>query len=302
MKTSYSGLIAAVFTPMKENGSLNLDIVPKIVDHLIADGIKGMYVCGSTGEGPLLSTEERKATAKAYINIARGKLPSIVQVGHNSLTEACGLAAHAEQAGADAIAAVPPIYFKCTTVDNLIDCMAIIASAAPQTPFYYYHIPILTDGNFDMVEFLDKGVKKMPNLAGIKYSSLTLFEFQDCLNHDDGRFDILFGCDEMLLGGLATGAVGAVGSTFNFAGPLYNKVIDAFEKGDMEMARKWQLLSVKMIKMLCGYRGQPAFKAIMKLLGLDCGPNRLPLQTLSETELDSMKRDLEEMGFFDWGR
>lgn len=302
MKTSYSGLIAATFTPMKADGSLNLEMVPKVVDHLVADGIKGMYVCGSTGEGPLLSIEERKATAEAHINAGKGKIPSIVQVGHNSLIEAQGLAAHAEQAGADAIAAVPPTYFKCASVDNLVECMAMIASAAPKTPFFYYHVPGLTGGNFDMVEFLEKGAAKMPNLAGIKYSSLTLFEFQECLDHNNGRFNILFGCDEMLLAGLATGAPGAVGSTFNFAGPLYNKVVDAFEKGDMELARKCQLLSAKMIKMLFGYRGQPAFKAIMKLLDLDCGPNRLPLKSLSDTEVDAMKRDLEEMGFFDWGR
>ena len=131
----------------------------------------GMYVCGSTGEGPLLSTEEGKATAEAHIAAGKGKIPSIVQVGHNSLAEAQGLAAHAEQAGADAIAAVPPTYFKCTTVDNLVDCMAMIASAAPNTPFFYYHVPGLTGGNFDMVEFLEKGAAKMPNLAGIKYRS-----------------------------------------------------------------------------------------------------------------------------------
>ena len=262
----------------------------------------GMYVCGSTGEGPLLSTEERKATAEAHIAAGKGKIPSIVQVGHNSLAEAQGLAAHAEQAGADAIAAVPPTYFKCTTVDNLVDCMAMIASAAPNTPFFYYHVPGLTGGNFDMVEFLEKGAAKMPNLAGIKYSSLTLFEFQECLNYNDGQFNILFGCDEMLLGGLATGAPGAVGSTFNFAGPLYNKVIDAFNEGDMELAQKYQLLSVKMVKMLYGYRGQPGFKGIMKLLGVDCGPNRLPLQSLSDTEAEAMKRDLDKIGFFDWGR
>ncbi|MCK5000464.1 MAG: dihydrodipicolinate synthase family protein [Anaerohalosphaera sp.] len=302
MNTTYTGLIAATFTPMKPDGSLNLDMVAPMVDHLIADGIKGMYVCGSTGEGPLLSTDERKATAKAHIDTAKGKLPSIIQVGHNSLTEARGLAAHAQSIEADAIAAIPPMYFKCTTVDDLVDCMAIIASAAPDTPFYYYHVPGLTGGNFDMIEFLKQGSEKIPTLAGIKYSNITLFEFQDCLHYDNGKYSLLFGCDEMLLAGLATGAPGAVGSTFNFAAPLYNRIIDAYNKGDMKLAQELQLLSVRLIKMLFGYKGQPAFKAIMKLLGIDCGPNRMPLRSLDKNEAEASERDLEAMGFFDWAR
>ena len=302
MNTTYTGLIAATFTPMKPDGSLNLDNVAPLVDHLIADGIKGMYVCGSTGEGPLMSSDERKATAQAHLDAAKGRIPSIIQVGHNSLAEAKDLAAHAQKIEAAAIAAVPPTYFKCDTVDDLVDCMAIIAAAAPDTPFYYYHVPGLTGGNFDMVEFLEKGAQKIPTLAGIKYSSLTLFEFQNCLHYDNGKFNILFGCDEMLLAGLATGAPGAVGSTFNFAGPLYNRIIDAYNAGDMKLAQSLQLKSVQLIKMLYGYRGQPAFKAIMKLLGVDCGPNRMPLRALEQNEVDAMKRDLDKIGFFEWAR
>ncbi len=302
MKNYYEGLIAATFSPMKKDGSINTNIIPAIVEHLIADGVKGLYICGSTGEGPLLSTTERKEIAHAYITAAKGKLPCIVQVGHDSLTEARELAAHAQHSDADAIAAIPPTYFKCNSVDNLVSCMAQIAASAPKIPFYYYHVPALTGGSFDMIEFLDKGANQIPNLAGIKYSNITVHEFQDCLNYNNGQFDILFGCDEMLLSGLATGARGAVGSTFNFAGPLYNKIIKSFQAGDMEKARHYQLLSVRMIRMLYGFRGQPAFKSIMKLIGLDCGPNRLPLQSLDDNEIENMKLKLEETDFFNWAR
>lgn len=302
MKSNYSGLIAAVFTPMQRNGSLNLEQVPSIVEHLVQDRVDGLYVCGSTGEGPSLSSEERCATAKAYVEAARGKLPVIIQIGHNSLVEARKLAVHARTIGADAVAAVPPSYFEISSVETLVACLAEITSAAPDLPFFYYHIPSLTGADFDMVEFLRQGGERMENLAGIKYSSPAVDELQACVELGDRRFTVLFGCDEMLLSGLCVGVNGAVGSTFNFAAPLYRRIIIAFEQGDMKQARKYQALSVEMVRTFYRYRSQPGFKGVMKLIGLDCGPNRLPLETLRPEELEAMKKELDAIGFFDWAR
>ena len=295
MKTNYSGLIAAAFTPMKPDGSINIEQVKPITDYLVADGIKGLYVCGSTGEGPLITTEERKNIAAAYVKAAQKRIPVIIQVGHNSIQEACELARHAQAINADAIAAIPPSYFNIDSIDTLMDCFEKITSAAPDVPFFYYNIPQLTGTNFDMVDFLRLGLKRLPTLAGIKYSALSVYEFQECIEFADGRFNILFGCDEMLLSGLAAGAPGAVGSTFNFAAPVYHHVIKSFKSGDMESARRYQSLSVNMVRLLLRYRGQPAFKAFMSLLGFDCGPNRLPLKTLTTDKVLNMKKDLEKM-------
>jgi N-acetylneuraminate lyase len=300
MENRYAGLIAAVFTPMGEDGSLNLGQIPSVVDHLVRAQIGGLYVCGTTGEGPSLSSEERRATATAYVEAAAGKLPVIVQVGHNSLTESRGLVSHAETIGADAVSAMPPAYFKFESLKTLIDCLAEIASAAPKLPLFYYHIPSMTGMDFDMVEFLRECSKRLPNLAGIKYSHLAVDEYQACLELENRRFDVLFGRDEMLLSALCVGAAGAVGSTYNFAGPLYRRIIDAFARGDLREARRCQALSVEMVRILCRYRGQPAFKAAMKLIGPDCGPNRLPLETLTSEELQAMKNELAGIGFFDW--
>ncbi|AQT68681.1 N-acetylneuraminate lyase [Anaerohalosphaera lusitana] len=302
MNSRFSGILAAVFSPMDENGKVNTGVVPAIVDSLVADGVSGIYVCGSTGEGPLLAREERMEVAEAYTKACKDKMPVIVQVGHDSIAEAKVLAEHAAGLGADAVAAVPPTYFKCPSVENLVDCMAEISEAAGDAPFYYYHVPALTDGVFSMVDFLRLGEGKIRNLEGIKYSALTVFECQECLNYAEGKYNILFGCDEMLLSGLVVGVPGAVGSTFNFAAPLYNKIMDAYKAGDLERARELQLLSVKMVNTLFKYRGQPAFKAMMGILGVDCGPNRLPLKSLDSDEVAALKKDLEDIGFFDWGR
>ena len=163
-----SGLIAATFTPMRPDGSLNLAMAKPIVDHLIRSGVSGLYVCGSTGEGPLLTTEERKDTAAAYVEAAAGRLPVVVQVGHSSVVEARDLAVHAQQIGADATSAVAPYYFKPNSVAVLVDCLAEIAGGAPKLPFYYYHIPELSGVNANTVELLRHAPTKMPNFAGIK--------------------------------------------------------------------------------------------------------------------------------------
>jgi N-acetylneuraminate lyase len=300
MKYQLSGLVAATFTPMRPDGSLNLAMAKPIVEHLIRSGVSGLYVCGSTGEGPLLTNDERKATAAAYVEATAGRLPVVVQVGHSSMFEARQLAAHAQEIGANATSAVAPYYFKPNSVGSLVDCLAEIAGGAPKLPFYYYHIPALSGVDVDAVELLRKVPAKIPNFAGIKYTAPTTDEFQTLLEMQDDHYCILFGRDEMLLSGLAVGAQGAVGSTYNFATPLYNRVIAAYKRGDVEEARRWQSRAVAMVRILLRYRGHAGLKATMSLLGLDCGPNRLPVVTLKPEEAEKMRLELDTLGFFPW--
>jgi N-acetylneuraminate lyase len=294
-----TGLVAATFTPMQPDGSLNLAMAKPAVEHLIRAGIGGLYVCGSTGEGPLLTTEERKATAAAFVEAAAGRLPVIVQVGHSSVAEARQLAAHAQRIGASAVSAVAPYYFKPNSVAVLVDCLTEIAAGAPNLPFYFYHIPLLSGVSLDMVELLQQAAK-IPTFAGIKYTAPTVDEYQTLLGMSEGGLDILFGRDEMLLSGLAAGAKAAVGSTFNFAAPLYRRLMAAFHRGDVAEARRCQGLSVAMIRVILRYRGHAGLKGVMKLCGVDCGPNRLPIVSLKPQELEEMRRELDALGFFDW--
>jgi N-acetylneuraminate lyase len=296
------GLVPAVFTPMHMDGSLNLGQIGPIVDQLIAEGVRGLYVCGSTGEGVLLTSEERRAVAEAYVRASAKRIPVIVQVGHNSLAEARGLAEHAQAIGADAISATPPTYFKPESLEMLVRCLSEITAAAPELPFYYYHIPRKTGVEVDAVRFLELCAQKLPSLVGIKYSYFTVFELQACTEVEGGRYNLLFGSDEMLLSGLSAGAHGAVGSTYNFAAPLYQRIIDAFERSDLKEAQRLQGLSVKMIREIMNYEAMPSLKAMMKLIGLDCGASRLPLETLSPDDLEGLRSRLEAIGYFEWGR
>lgn len=293
------GLISATFSTFHTDGLVNLEPIPAIVDKLVDDGLKGIFICGTNGEGPNLTVEERMAVAEAYMASAKGRLSVFVHVGHTSIAESRKLAAHAEQIGADAISAVAAFYFKPADVSNLADSMAQIAAAAPGIPFYYYHIPALTGVGMDMLEFLRLGEKRIPNLAGIKYTAATIHEYQACLNHEGGRFDVLYGYDELLLPALAVGAKGAVGSTYNFAAPLYLRVMELFRAGQLEAAQEQQLLLVNMIREMVKFPAIPAQKAIMEMVGFDLGPSRLPLASLSAQDKTRLQERLEAIGFFE---
>lgn len=295
-----SGLIPATFTPMHTDGSLNLGLIPPMVDFLIDKKLTGLYVCGSTGEGVSLTTDERKTVAAAFVKATRGRIPVILQVGHTSLAEARSLAAHAQEIGADAISAVPPFYFKPASLDANVRCMAQIASAAPDLPFYYYHIPQMTGVQVDVADLLAAGSRVIPNLVGAKYSIHDVYNLQAAAELEHGRFNLLFGSDEMLLSGLAAGAPGAVGTTYNFAAPVFQRVIDAFQRSDMATAKLHQGQTVQMIRLGVRFGGTPAFKLMMKFLGFDCGPMRLPMMPISPEKEAAFKDALTELGFFEW--
>jgi len=151
----------------------------------------------------------------------------------------------------------------------------------------------------DMIEFLRLGGRRIPNLAGIKYTAATIQEYQSCLNYGEGRFDILYGVDELLLPALAAGARAAIGSTYTFAAPLYLRTMEAFQRGDMEAARDQHAYLVEVIRILLRYPPIPGQKAIMQMLGWDMGPCRLPLATLDKESFDEFYRELDALSFFD---
>ena len=253
-----SGLIAAPFTPMQRDGSLNLELIPKYADWLASNDVESAFICGTTGEGFSLASDERMLVAEAWVKNAQKKLKVIVHVAHNSLDESRQLTAHAERIGAHAIASIGPTFFRPNSVEQLVDFCQPVAAAAPSLPFYYYHMPAMTGVNLPMIEFLRVAAKRIPNLAGIKFTDENLMSYAQCLNFEDGRFNILFGRDEILLAALALGATGAVGSTYNYMAPIYHKLREAFAGGDFAAARRWQMLSIQIIAVMARHGGLPA--------------------------------------------
>ena len=294
-------LVAATHTPFHADGSLNLAIVEKQAAHLLNGGVKFVFIGGTNGESHSLTCDERKALATRWMEVARGsEIKVIVHVGANCLADARALAAQAQTLGAAAVSALAPCYFKPRNVSALVDCCTDIAAAAPELPFFYYDIPSMTGLSLSAAEFLAQARERIPNLAGIKFTNPDLMMFQQCLRFDGSAFSIPWGCDEYLLGALALGATGAVGSTYNFAAPIYRRLRHAFAVGDLVKAREEQFRSVQLVATLAplGYMG--AAKAVMKMLGVDVGPARLPNGNLNAEQQRSLRADLEKLGFFDW--
>lgn len=297
-KQKLEGLIAAPFTPMTADGALNMSAVKPYADLLAASGVKGVFICGTTGESASLTTDERKAVAEAWVAAAAGRLKVIVHVGSNCAADAIALARHAEQSGADAIGAMAPYFFKPQTAAELVAWFTPIANSN-SLPFYYYNMPSMSGVSVPVAEFLALGGKAMPTLAGVKFTHNNLMEMSQCLMLDGGRYEVLHGYDEILLCGLSLGATAAVGSTYNYAAKVYNRLIEAFRAGDIAAAAALQQYSVKIVEVIIkhggGVRGG---KAIMRLMGVDCGSCRLPLAPFTEAEYTCLKAELEAIDFF----
>jgi len=294
------GLIAAPFTPMYENGSINLLMIEKYADKLKKDGLIGVFICGTTGEGMLMTNEERIAVTEKWIEEQNDDFKVIVHVGTTSAKQSKELASHAQEFGAYGTGSMGPVFLKPGKVEQLVEFCEEVASGAPDLPFYYYHIPSVSGVDLSMVEFLTLAGPRIPNLAGIKFTHNNFMEMQQCLQLDGGKWDILHGYDEVLLAGLAFGAEGAVGSTYNFMAPLYNQIIDDFKNGDVESARDKQKKTVEIIEILLKYNGAiVAGKTLMQSCGIDCGPCRFPLRNLTENECNKLINDLKNVEFFE---
>jgi N-acetylneuraminate lyase len=297
------GLVAATHTPFHADGTLNLSAVERQAKHLLGAGIRTVFIDGSTGESHSLSLDERLRLAARWMDVCRGTpLRVIVHVGANCLDDAATMAAEAGKLGVAAIAALAPSYFKPGSLDALVECCRKIALSAPETPFYYYDIPVLTGVVFSMPEFLEKVAARVDNFAGIKFTSPDLMAYQQSLRAAEGRFDIPWGMDESLLAALALGARGAVGSTYNFAAPLYQRLWKCFAAGDIQAAREEQFRSVQLIRLLASYGYMGAAKALMGMLGVDVGPARLPQGNPAAEQVSRLRGELERLGFFDWIR
>lgn len=296
-----TGLIAAPHTPCNADYSLNPEAVPGQALHLANTGVKGVFVGGTTGECHSYSTAERIELLKAWGEAARANdLVNIAHVGHNNLPDARAMVEAAQESGADAIGAMAPNFFKPSSVNELIDWFALLTEVAPELPFYFYDIPAMTGVSLNTAEFLRKAREQLPSLAGVKFTNPDQDLLKECMQVEDGAFDILFGTDEKLLEGLEIGCYGAVGSSYNVAASLYCQIIQSFGKGDLVAAKKNQEQSVQFIDILYKYGYLPASKVLLKMIGVDCGPARPPLVNLTRPDASALEKELESIGFFDW--
>lgn len=293
------GYIVAPFTPMNEDRSINLNMISPYCEFLVRNSLDGIFINGSTGEGALLTREERMLLAESWVEAAEGRLKVIVHTGGMCVEDQRTLAAHAERIGAWGIGSMAPSFLPPRRNEELVEYCAAIASAAPTLPFYYYHIPALTGVNLPIVPLLNAVNGVIPNFAGVKYTADNMYEACQAKLVADGKFEILHGLDETFLSALAYGLTdGGVGGTYNHIFSVYLQMKEAWEQGDIEFARTLQLFSQQFINILPRFRGNICCgKRIMKFMGLDCGPNRIPMQTISAQEELEIKEYLDSIEF-----
>ncbi|XP_015399334.1 N-acetylneuraminate lyase isoform X2 [Panthera tigris] len=270
-KKKLQGLVAATITPMTEHGEINFSVIGQYVDYLVEEqGVKNIFVNGTTGEGLSLSVSERRQVAEEWMTKGRNKLDQVViHVGALSLKESQELARHAAEIGADGIAVIAPFFLK---------------------PW----------NKVRAEELLDGIQEKIPTFQGLKFSDTDLLDFGQCVDQNRERqFAFLFGVDEQLLSALVMGATGAVGSTYNYLGKKTNQMLEAFERKDFSSALNHQFCIQRFINFVLklGF-GVSQTKAIMTLVsGIPMGPPRPPLQRASREFIDEAKARLESLDF-----
>ncbi|XP_019626378.1 PREDICTED: N-acetylneuraminate lyase-like isoform X1 [Branchiostoma belcheri] len=302
MMLRVEGLIAAVFTPVKENGALNLDVIDRYVDHLVSQGVLNVFVGGSSGEGASFSLAERKQLTEKWVTAGSGKLQNvIVHVGGVSIPDSQDLARHAESVGVQGISTLPTVVFKPKNAAMVAEHLKMLYDAAPNTALLYYHLPDYTGVNIkieDMVNAVEKlGV---PTFSGVKFTGGDLRDLRRSIKLFGDKYVFAYGCDEQMLCVLPLGCKTFIGSTYNYAGRLYNKLIDAYKNGDMETALKLLDKSQSLVGVLFAHSFDAGInKQVMSLVsGIDMGPPRHPIVYRSAAEMKQVRGELEEGGFF----
>ncbi len=284
--TKYQGVIPAFFACYDENGAISTEGVKALARHLISKGVKGVYVGGSSGECIYQHVDERKQVLEAVLEEAKGKLTVIAHVGCNNTADSVELAAHAQQAGADAIASIPPIYFHLPE-HAIAEYWNAMSAAAPELDFVIYNIPQLAGTALSMN--LLKEMLKNPRVIAVKNSSMPvqdiqMFKAEGIRQRGENGFVVFNGPDEQFVAGRAIGADGGIGGTYAVMPELYVKMDQLIRENNIADAEELQYKADAIIYKMCEAKGNlyAVMKEILKrMYGLELGSVRRPLPSLA---------------------
>ena len=284
--TKYRGIIPAFYACYAPDGSISTERVKALTRHLIAKGVKGVYVGGSSGKCIYQHPDERKAVLEAVMSEAKGKITVIAHVACNNTADSVELAAHAEKCGVDAIASIPPIYFHLPN-DAIAAYWNAMSAAAPNTEFVIYNIPQLAGTALTMP--LLQTMLKNPNVIAVKNSSMPtqdiqLFKDAGIQARGEDGFAVFNGPDEQFVSGRVMGADGGIGGTYAVMPELFIRMNELIEKGDIPTARAIQYKADRIIYKMCEAKGNlyAVMKEILRrMYGLELGGVRAPLANLA---------------------
>lgn len=289
MKKNFKGIYAALLTPFDQYGQVNLKEMKKLVRYLIGKGIDGFYVAGSSGETFLLSLDERKRVLEAVLEENNGEKTVFAHVGHISTEFARDCAVHARQAGADAVSAISPFYYKFTAEEVKQYYFDIMD--AGDLPMFIYNFP--SQSGFSLTSDLLDELCANGHVAGVKFTSNEFFQMER-MKASHPELTLFNGFDQMLLSGLAAGADGGIGSTYNVLAPVIREIYDGFLNGDMDTARRSQARVNEVISITRKYGTLKCLKAILQMEGIEMGEMRRPFLPLPQEAMAEMRQIYEE--------
>lgn len=276
---------SALITPTNADESVNYHALEQVVDAQIADGVEGFYCCGSSGEGLLLTLDERKQVLEHVLKAADGRVPVMSHVGTIRTKDVIDLAQHAMSAGALAVSMIPPYYYKFS-MDDIMGYYEDVIRAVPNVPAIVYNIP-----QFTGVEFSKDNAGRLlgnENIVGIKHTSTNLYSLERIGQAFPGKA-LINGFDEQLLGALSMGSCATIGTTVNLFAPLFHKVRDAFDRGDIAEAYRWQHAINLRVEATVKLGIFNAMKYGWALRGIDCGFCRAPFRPLDDAARKTMQ-------------
>lgn len=288
--SKYQGIIPAFYACYDDEGNISVERTKELTRYFIKKGVKGVYVCGSSGECIYQSKEERKQTLEAVMSEAKGKLTVIAHVACNNTADSMELAAHAESLGVDAIASIPPIYFKLPE-HAIAQYWNDISSAAPNTDFVIYNIPQLAGVALTMPLFRE--MCKNPRVAAVKNSSMPVQDIQMFKMEGGPDFVVFNGPDEQFISGRAMGADGGIGGTYAVMPELLLKADELLKAGKVKEAAEVQYAIDAIIYAMCACKGNlyAVMKEILRIReNLDIGGVRKPLPNLFPEDMDQVKK------------
>lgn len=261
--TSFSGIYPALLTPLDSNQNLRGEVAQQLLQHLLAAGVNGVYIAGSTGEGMRLSMSTRKALVESLMPALPEEKQLIVHVGTPAIADAIELAEHAARHGAHAISSLPPVG-DSRQVHRFYEQLA---KHSPLPLILYYFPKVIPTAFGDPQELID--VCDLPNVLGVKFTDFNFYLLQRLVKRGKLVFN---GYDEALAAGLLMGAQGGIGSTYNMMPQVYLEIFRAAQRGDWESARRWQSRANDVLTVLLRYPFFPALRTVIKERGFDCGP------------------------------
>ena len=281
------GAFSAIFTPFDKQNEINFDMLTKIANYQMDEGLNGFFVTGSTGEGLLLSYEERLAVIEHVVSVANGNVTVIAHVGHPSTDFAAKLAVDSAKVGADWISSVGPIYHG-TTFDGAMRHYNAISNAT-DLPFMVYAMDGLVDPE------RDKSLFDLPNVCGLKYTGANFFSAQQLNRNIRRPVAFMSGFDEQFVAGQSFGFQGGIGSTYNFAPSTYADIYRLYHEGNIHQAANLQSEINKVTYLMAGQENWSYRKAIMKYIGFDCGSCRAPYARLTDQQFDDYFKELDKL-------